>query len=237
VETNTQQLIRPSQPSSLTIKNNDVDEPLSYKEWYKTHTGIVAGQEYNVYNIYVSEWYYSRRNISSGNSQLIQIKLNYLSLLKQLQVFFTESEKEKWYNFINIGDEKEILLSIPYFAKKLKEISLYYIELRKKLKNTKLQYNLRGTNTGAELEVHDYILNNFTHNSNNTLHVPAYILNNIPELSAIKDTLVIQVEEIYDDHSYFDQSLTLPVSAYYDLNDATTSKFFKTKGLNLPETE
>ena len=215
----------------------DTNDPLSFKEWQNARVGIIPGQEYALYNQYLTNWYKEKVYANSNTEQLDSLKIRYLALLGQLQVFFTAQEKEKWYNFINFDEEREILLAIPYFAKKLKEISLYYIELRKKLKKSKIQYNLGGTNTGFILDSQDHILSNFTSTEYNSLQIPAYILNNVPELSSIRESLVIQIEEIYDDHSYLDQSLTVPVSAYYNLNDTVTEDFFKTKGLNLPELE
>ena len=236
METNKQHLSIYAAPISTTAKALDIEDPLSFKDWVNTRVGIIPGQEYTLYNQYLTDWYTAKKD-TFINEKTNDLKVRYLSLLKQLQVFFTQEEKEKWYNFINFSSEREVLLAIPFFAKKLKEISLYYIELRKKLKRSKLQYNIGGTGTGFILDSKEHILSNFSKSEYNTLHIPSYIFANIPDLSATKDTLVAQVEEIYDDHSYFDHSSTMPVSAYFDLNDSTTKKFFKTKDLNLPELE
>ena len=236
MESRYQNLTTISSPQNAIVIPGDDNEPLSFKDWYKTHTGISSGQEYDTYNQYLINWYTEKKEIraSSYNTQL---RLNYLQVLKQIQVFFNKEEKEKWYNFVNFNDEKEILLAIPYFAKKLKEVAIQYIDLRKKVKNAKLQYNLGGTNTNYVLELKNYLLDNFTKNENNKFRIPSWCYNAIPELSSINADLEIQIEEIYDDHEYLDQSPDLPVSVYYDLTDPSTTKFLKTKDLELLSNE
>lgn len=237
MENNTQHLSKQALPTSLSRKALDYEEPLPFRDWRKSRASVIPTQEYALYNQYLTDWYRTKKDENSNATQLYQTKLNYLSLLKELQMFFTEDEKDKWYGFVNFGNENDILRAIPYFAKKLKEIALYYVNVRKKLKNTKIQYNLGGTNTGLSLQIREHILNGFTKNSYNTLHVPKHILDGIPELDSVKKDLVVSVEEVYDDHAYQDQSLTIPVSSYFDLNDEITAKFFKTKGLELPKCE
>lgn len=237
MENNTQHLSKQALPTSLSRKAQDYEEPLPFRDWRKSRASIIPTQEYALYNQYLTDWYSTKKDENSNTTQIYQTKINYLSLLKELQMFFTEEEKDKWYGFVNFGNENDVLRAIPYFAKKLKEIALYYVNVRKKLKNTKLQYNLGGTNTGLSLQIREHILNDFTKNSYNTLHVPKHILDGIPELDTVKKDLVVSVEEVYDDHAYQDQSLTVPVSSYFDLNDEITAQFFKTKGLELPKCE
>lgn len=232
MDINKQQLSLYAKPRNIAANSNDTEEPLNMSMWLQNHVGVDKQQEYTLYNQYLIDWYSAKKTNTSTDTRRYQVRINYLALLKQLQTFFTKPEKESWYNFINFQDDREILLAIPIFAKKLKEISLHLIEQRKKVKNTKLRYNTGGTGNNIIYEVRELLLQNFTVH-NNTLSLPSNIQNNVNELSAIKDSLVIQVEECYDDHSYFDQNTSLPVSAYYDLNDNTTSKFFTTKKLNL----
>lgn len=236
MELRKQDLVTQADPKSNVSSIVDSSDPLSFKDWYSTRVGITPGQEYALYNVYLTEWYKAKKNVYK-DSYNIQVRLNYLNLLKQLQVFFSQEEKEKWYNFVNFNDEREILIAIPYFAKKLKEIALHYIELRDKAKRAKLQYNLGGTNLNYSLELKTFLLDNFSKHENNKFRIPEYIFNNIPELSSVANELVVEVEEIYDDHTYLDQSPTLPVSAYYDLSDSVTQKFFSTKNLTLSNSE
>jgi len=233
VESIVQHLTKQITPQSLSYKALDYDEPLSFRDWKNSRTGVIPTQEYTLYNQYLTEWYAQKLKTNNNDEQLYQTKLNYLSLLKELQLFFSNDEKNKWYEIVNFNDINQVLNAIPYFAKKLKEVALYYINTRKKLKNTKIQYNLGGTNTGFELEIQEQILNNYTKSDFNTLQVPNSIVNSIPELEEIKKSLVVKVEEIYDDHEYQDQDPTLSLNTYYNLNDKLTTDFLHTKNIEL----
>ena len=228
--TKQQQFERYAQPILQASKVNE-DRPLSYLSWYQTHTGIIPGQEYKQYNEYLLKWYREKSQTNTDYNN--QIRVNFLTLLKQLQLFFSNEEAQNWYNQIDLNDEKEILLAIPYFAKKLRDISLYYIQLRNELKKSKLKYNLKGTNTGIVQQLKEQLLTAFTKSNNTPVVIPASLFKNVPELSTVKDSFTIQIEELYDDHSYFDQSPTLPVSAYYDITDPAVESYFASKNISL----
>jgi len=234
VQTNnkyTQQLSTYAKPEKLISDSFDNDAPLSFIDWYAGYKSVIPGQEYKQYNQYLIDWY-SNKKVSNVDT-ITLIRLNYLTLLQGLQIFLTDIEKENWYSKVNLNDEKELLLAIPFFAKKLKNISLYYLNLRKQLKPTKLKYNLVGSNRGLVQDLRQTILNQYTQKNNSYITVPSTIWQSLPALSSVNNTLNIQIEEFYDDHQYFDRSIDVPLSAYVDPFDATTESFFNSKGLSL----
>ena len=230
---NQQPLQRYTAPIATTAIN-DSSAPYSFNDWYDAHQFIAVGQEYSLYNNYLVNWYQKQKVQNTSTS--VQIQLNYLALLKQLQIFFSKEETENWYNNVDITNTKELLLSIPYFAKKLKEISVYYLQLRKQIKESRLKYNQVGSEVGINQEIQNYILDNYTQKNNSLITLPATIWNKVPALSSVKDFINIQIEELYDSHSYFDQSPTLPASDYYDTNNTELLNFLTTKGLTLSST-
>lgn len=206
----------------------DLNAPFSYLEWKQRRPGFAEKDASYHYQSYVLKWF--ANNKEKQLSQKFVLRQKYLYLLDQLQLFFSEEEKNLWYLKVNLADERELLLAIPYFAKKLKDISLYYLKLRNKLKNTKVKYNAVGTQTSIEQEIYRYLFETFS-SLNNELDPSLQTL--VPQFSALQDSLVIQVEEVYDDHVYFDQSPTVPVSGYYNLFHSATEQFFLTKGIVL----
>lgn len=217
-------------PISENISDND--KPLSFQIWKNSFEVILPEQAYTQYNEYLLNWYKNKK--ATKNDLKSQIKINFLNLLRQIQVFFTEEEKESWYTGINIDNEKEVLLAIPYFARKLKDISLYYLQLRQEIKRSKIKYNLAGSNKSAVKQIQDIILQNYTKKDNNIITLPSTIWKNVPQLSSLKNNLVIEVEELYDTASYFDRTVNLPASAYFSL-EAETEKYFTQKGINLTD--
>ncbi len=206
----------------------DINAPYSFLEWSQTKPSVLEEDLFVYYNRYVIEWF--RNNKEEKISSKFLLRQKYLFLLDQLQLFFTDKEKNKWYKRINLADEKELLLSIPYFAKKLRKIALYYLKLRKRLKNVKLRYNSVGSIHGIEQEIYQHVLENFT--SENEEFDPD-IQQILPSLSALKSQLVVKVEEYYDDGEYFDKSRYTPLSGYIDIFHEANVSLFSSKGIVL----
>lgn len=232
---NQEQLQRYARPTRITTNKQDIDYPFSFRDWSESYQGIIPGQEYTLYNQYLVDWY--KAKATTTISKNLQIKLNYLNLLRQLQLFFKNEEVESWYSQINLENDKELLLAIPYFAKKLKDIALYYLSLRDDVKKTKIKYNLVGTDSGISLELQEFLLTNYTKKPNTYITIPASVWRSVPDLSAVQDPINIQIEELYDTFQYLDHSPTLPASAYYDINFSALETYFNSLGLALTSTE
>lgn len=229
---NLQQLRRYARPRRTAAESSDEDTPLSFRNWSQSFQGIIPGQEYSLYNQYLTDWFFTKSQ--NKNTTKTDIKLSYLKLLRQLQPFFQQEEIEQWYNGININNDKEVLLAIPFFAKKLKDVALYYFELRENVLKSKTQYNLIGSNLAIDLQIKEFLLNNYTQRSNTNITIPSQIWRKVPALSSIKDTLNIEIEELYDFHNYLDHSTTAPASSYYNFERDDFKNYFNL--LNLPLT-
>jgi len=212
----------------------DLNSPYSFLQWKSRTPNIVETDAKYFYNQYIIKWFEKKTENQKVTPTLL-LRQRYKFLLDQLQLFFTSEEKNKWYNFINLSDEKELLLSIPYFAKKLKKIALYYLSVRNSIKNSKIKYNLVGTKFGVEKSISNLIYENFV--SSTEVELPPAIISNLPQKEEIVNTLQVEVQELYDDHQYFDRSYTMPTSAYFNVLDEATANFFATKGLVLSSDE
>ncbi len=200
---------------------NDIDRPYSFRDWYDTRINIIPGQEYTLYNLYLSEWY-ADRNYSSI-STTIDTQQAYLDILNQLQSSFTNELVQR---SLDINDPAELINEIPKYAKKIKDIARYFILKRESIRKAKLKYNMVGTNQALERLLYEYLLKAFTKNEINT----SVSTLNLPELSASQN-LNIVIEELYDNASYFDRDPVLPVSSYF-LNTSTVSAYLSTHDIN-----
>lgn len=207
---------------------DDNNAPLSYLEWKGRLPSLIERDAMERYNEYVVGWF--QKNKTKPVSQKFLLRQKYLYMLDKLQLFFDTDEKNKWYRQVNLADEKELLLAIPYFAKKLKDISLYYLSLRKKLKKTKVRYNHVGSVAGLKQEIQNFLLETFSGKNN---ELSPSLQSTVPSFSALSNELSIEIEELYDDKQYFDLSLNKPLSGYFNLLNEATSKFLLTKGITL----
>ena len=205
----------------------DVNAPFGYLEWKQRRPGLIQEQASYQYSRYLLKWFEANKERALSREFLLKQKFYYL--LEQLQVFFSEDEKNDWYDKINLANEKELLTSIPFFAKKLKNISLYYLNLRKKLKKTKIRYNMVGTRFGLEQEIYNILAEGIEQNSiSSVLENKDYVID-----SSVKDAISVQIEELYDDKDYYDKSFTVAPSSYFNLFHEATEAFYNTKGISL----
>jgi len=201
------------------LKGNPLDDsnsPYNFLEWKQRMISVNSTDLQYYYNEYIIEWF--KRNKDKPVSDAFVLRQKYLFLLDQLQLFFTDQEKHDWYNQILLSNDRELLTSIPYFARRLKDIALYYLKLRKKIKGAKKQFSSIGTATSLEQEIYYHLIETFSTDS--TELTPEFGAT-VPGLSSLQRNLAVQIEELYDDKQYFDL-----------MHDAT-SKFFSTKGLTL----
>jgi hypothetical protein len=203
----------------------DKNAPYSFLEWKKRRPVLDEKNDNVLYSRYILDWFKDKGDLV--NQSQIVLRQKYILLLNQLQVFFTDEEKNNWYGKLNLLDDKELLLSIPFFAKKLRDISLYYLKLRKKVKQSKQKYVRVGTIESLETELRSQILDLLSDNTDKGY----FSLTN--KFSSVAENIVVKVEEVYDNKVYFDKSDTLPTSAYYDLFDEATAAFFASKGIVL----
>lgn len=206
----------------------DANAPYSFLEWKERLQSLIEKDSMERYNDYVVAWFQKNKQVPVSKKFVLRQK--YLYMLDKLQLFFDTEERNRWYKHVNLADEKELLLAIPYFAKKLKEVSLYYLGLRKQLKKAKVKYNHVGSTMGLKQEVYNFLLNTFS--AENTELSPS-IQSALPSFADIKDTLSVEIEELYDDKQYFDLSPTKSSSDYFNILDEATANFLLTKGIVL----
>ena len=206
----------------------DANSPYSFQEWSKRNYGTIADRENQQYEKYVREWYQSKEDEVSTATN---IREDYIQLLKQISLTLGADEEELQLSGDDFEDDAQLKRAIPYYATKIKEIAQYFIFKREAVRRAKLKYNMINTNQALERLFYEYILKAFTKNkyaNEYTAITDQTILSAVPNLSASQN-MRIEIEEIYDDASYFDRDPTMPVSSYF-INTSASSVFLSAKG-------
>lgn len=201
----------------MAISLNTIS-PLSYNEWLAKQDTLSAALAKIRYNEYLTDWFeeqYLKKEEDKEN-----LKKDYVQLVKDLSFLFGQNEKDQFLADIDYTNEEELIFAIPFFAKKLKEISIVLSKKREAVKEAKLRYNLIGSNNGLEKLLNEYILRGFTNTENSITQVPASpLLDFFPDLSAVKDNFFIEVEELHDSNTYFDSDPDVSINEYVNVND------------------
>lgn len=197
---------------------SDKQTPYNYKVWFSLQDQQLANDPQTLYMEYLKNWYFINNKTIVDPKE--KIKSEYIQLIKDLSFLFNKEEKDKFLQTIDYNNQEELIYAIPLFAKKLKEIARVLNAKRTSIKNSKLKYNLIGSNDGIETLFYEYLLRSFTVADNAITQIPTSVLKyEFPSLSAVKDDFFIEIEELYDTNTYHDSDPDVDVNEYLNIED------------------
>lgn len=209
--------------TSYDPPSDPVDEnaPLTFQEWVKYNNNLFTNYyDFLIrYQSYLNNWYeikdYSKEDRIETSRAL------YTSLITEIILSYSSTEERRFLKNIDLNNNRDLAVAVPFFAKKLKDICLYLTTLRDDVKSATTRYNLKGSNFGIEKLVYNEISKSLEAEDLTDL---ARSLN--LNLSSIRNSLVIDVEDLYDDYtSYLDVSINIPSSGYEPVDDFRNQYF------------
>ena len=108
-------------------------------------------------------------------------------------------KKSDFITNINLNSDKDLDIIIPFYVKKLKEITKYYKSERHNIEHTKVKHNLKSSVLGVKALITDLILDLL----NNKDFTDKYPNANIPALSDASRSIEINIDELYDEHQFY----------------------------------
>lgn len=216
----------PAVSSRGNIDTGDIASPYSFQEWIKRNVGLLPTQYVTDYNKYIQNWYKINANIKNTTSTVNNIKELYKTFIRQISISYKDENEERLFTDIDFNNEFELASVVPLISRKLKAIAAYYASKRDSVKPAKLKYNMTGTNKAIERILYQYILRSFTKYPYNFTVNDQSLTNSFSALSAICNNFEVQVEELYDENTYFDSSSNVPISAYDNFSTANTFNVF-----------
>jgi len=188
----------------------DNDKPLTFIQWLQRNTQVFTSTDkfLNRYQLYLNNWYeakgMSREDAARGVQQY------YLDLINNVIINYTSNDEQRYLLNLDLSNSRDLAIAVPFFAKKIKNICLYYSELREDAKTAAVQYNLKGSNVGIETLLYSSFAK-----ATESHDVATTLTTYKTSLSSILNNLVIEVEDVYDTYpDYRDVSTLLPSSAY-----------------------
>lgn len=123
------------------------ESPLTYIQWLQYENSFSKTDAFEEYNIYLTHWYKSK-GVTSLSTQSQYIRNIYIELLKQITLDYSTAEEQRVLSNIDYTNDLDLDIALPFFAKKLKQIALYYSEKRDEIKHVPTKVNLKGSNYG-----------------------------------------------------------------------------------------
>jgi hypothetical protein len=212
--------------NSITALNppaNPVDKyaPLTFTEWVQYNSFFYSNtQEFLVrYQSYLNNWFQAT-NTSLENSEKI-IQQYYVSLLHEIVLNYSTVDEQRYIKNLNYNDPRDLTLVVPFFAKKIKDVCLYFVNLRSTARTAVIQYNLKGSNYGIETTLYNLFANAL--NANDITDDIATL--NL-SISSIKNNTTFEIEDIYDLYpSYYDVNPTATANDYGSYKDDRADYF------------
>ena len=185
-------------------KNNpisDLDRPFSLVNWLvNTSENFGKPDEYIAAHVrYVKEWYRAKNNIKAvDDASVVSV---YGQFLREVLLVYSNEEESRYLRNLNWDSVYDLDIAVPYFAKRLRDVIIYVVEQRDKMKLQKVKNSFRGSNSGLRRFVYDEIVQ--------LLLSERYYLrygNNLPSISQVVYDLNVNVEEMYDTHSSYNNT-------------------------------
>jgi len=190
--------------------------PWTFSQWQMQQSyADVHGASESAYIQYLKQWYNNKNQHSSKAKEAL--KQEFIQLIKDLNFIFAQNETNLFIKDIDYNNQEDLILAIPFFAKKLTEVAKVLNSKRESVKRAKNKFNLIGSNKGLESLLYDYVLRTFTQRDGLVTQIPALPIQTMfPELSSIKNDFFIELEELHDVANYHDSDPSVDVKEYLD---------------------
>lgn len=203
-------MINSSYSFANSIVNDSIDAldfyaPVTFLVWLKQKNTIASDVQilFTEYKQYVIEWGKKKKQDKQVTKQTIRD--SYIQLLRELVLTFSTEEEKRFIINADYTAPSDLDIILPFFVAKIKQVCLYYANLREEPKTAYIQHNLRGSNKGIEKLVKKLIFDAAQIDAVSYTATPCVF----PPLSALVRDVSISVEELYDlEDSYFNVAPT-----------------------------
>jgi hypothetical protein len=206
---------------SLTGDNTN---PFTYFEWLEhqsASSGIDRSDAFGQYNVYLQEWFDAKK-IKGDEQNSVYVKALYIDLLKQITLDYTTPEEKKFLTNIDFNNAEDLDIAVPFFAKKLKEIAIYFTKKREEVKFSKVTASIRGSKAGTEQTIYRNIVD--------IIQTDADIQTQLKTLNIAQEDVLthlkIDIDELFDtEQKYFDIPIESLADNYADSNTSRSTYF------------
>ena len=118
-------LVYNSITNNLSETKLDTRAPFSLID-FLTNIGNLEknAEEINLYQIYLRNW----QEASGSNTQAVEtdIKTQFVAFLSEIKLLHSTTEEKRYLENIDFSDDEQLTVAIPFFARKVKELSQYF---------------------------------------------------------------------------------------------------------------
>jgi len=206
-----------------------LDKPVSYIDWVQTVDLSITSESdlFKQYKDYVADFYVTQEVSKIDRAKAVRDL--YRDLLKEITVNFSTIDERRFLTNIDFDNPKELDIIIPYYVKKLKDITQYIVKKRQEVQFVKIQKSLKGSDKGISTIIKNTVINTL----NDKDFTEKYPDSNIPALSAVVNNITIEIDTLYDDYQdYFDND---PTSTAGEITESIDTSLYKLYNSNIED--
>ena len=129
---------------------------MPFNDFALSSTVTVETDLFNLYTEYVKQFYNDRVKDRRDARNLITEQ--YVDLLKEITLNYTTTEERRFLSNVDLENKRELDIIIPFYVKKLKQITQYLVKKRQDVQFSKIRTSLKGSNQGIERHIKDTII-------------------------------------------------------------------------------
>ena len=200
--------------NTLGDEKRDINKPFSFLE-FLNYANILTKNisELALYQQYLKAWQgITNIKLESINAD---IREQFIAFLEEVKLKFLKGEENRYFDNINLHNNEQLTIAIPFFSTKIKEIALYF-KLKRQHHTKSLNFiKVKGSDKGMVQFIEDQIVDLYSGDD-----IPPELA--APEnLNEFLNNIEISVESIYD-----------TFNDYYDLDPTKSPTFYDTTSGN-----
>lgn len=175
-----------------TDPNSDLNAPYDLIAWL-LNTGESFGtpDDYIANHVlYVKNWYKAKKGVGVFNKA--KVVNSYVKFLKEVLIVYENDEVKRYLTNIDWTDPYDLEIVTPFFAGRLREIILYVVKHREKMRFEKTKNSFRGSVIGTTKSIYDNIVNTITSERYTVKYG-----NRLPSARTLADDLKVSITEKY----------------------------------------
>lgn len=140
------------------INSDDIDKPFTLGEWLvNVNEKLGSPDEYiSGHMTYIRDWYTKKnQNIKDIKVSIVN---NYARFLKEVLIVLPTAEEHRYISNMDWSSKYDLDIAVPYFSKRLRDIVLYIVEQRERIRFQKVKNSLRGSTSGTQKYIYDHIV-------------------------------------------------------------------------------
>ena len=189
---------------------------ISQGKWVRSqgYTDLPVKTQQKYYDAYVA----STLTEITSSALTDSISYRYREFLKKILIYITQIDvdNQRFLKNVNFNNKSDVSLILPYYVKRIKDISLYFKSKRSEITNVKHKINLDGSEEGFKRFIKRFILALVSDGS----FVNKFPVGAVPPFDVISKNTVIDVQPLYDLTSNYHNKLEDAVEAIIFLDDS-----------------